>query len=211
MLTSRKIELGLAALIASGAWFATMVPGAQSDSSRLEMLSQMRPTVNPSDFDNLKMSDSTRHATRALMRTSDRDPTPLDFWSNGSDGSQTTLSFEPRVPSRDVDDDAIVGSGLGFTVRAQAPADSEISKWSVIGGAGQESFAITPSGRREMVLVPVAVESSVGDAHFGVGYEINDNAYATLGYVREDRHFTAGNKGWGEKEHFVGISVHARW
>ena len=206
----RRIELTLAGLIAGGAAFTALVPGAHSDTQSIDYLSQMRPSVSLSDFEDMQISSATRNLTRSVldrqMRVEMATPT---FQS--TDGQSAELSFQTRDQRGDASQDDVVGSGLGFTVRAKAPEGSEISKWSIVGGAGRETFAITPTGRREMVLVPVAVESTVGDAHLGVGYEINDSAYATLGYVREDRHFDFGTKDYEEEEHFVGFSLHARW
>jgi hypothetical protein len=103
------------------------------------------------------------------------------------------------------------GRTLGVEITAAPSGASSDANWWIVGGAGRESYAVAPGGLREFTIAPVAAETTIGDAHVGVGVRVSDRAFASIGYVREERKFVLGTQDWEEDEHYVGVGFQARW
>lgn len=102
-------------------------------------------------------------------------------------------------------------SAFGVQVTTSARAVADLPPIFLVGGAGRETYMIAPYGPLNYTLAPAGAEASVGDAHIGVGVELNDKTIATFGYVREQRRYSAGARDWSEDEHYVGVALRARW
>lgn len=111
----------------------------------------------------------------------------------------------PSSPHRDP------RSALGIQITARASTPADLPPVFLIGGSGRETYVVSPNGPREYSLFAAGTETTLGDAHVGIGVQLNANVYATAGYVREKRSFRAGAHNWSENEHFVGMALRARW
>jgi hypothetical protein len=100
---------------------------------------------------------------------------------------------------------------MGVQIRVAPDAGSSEPQWWIVGGAGRESYALSPGSLREYTVAPFSSETVIGDTHLGVAVKLSDHAHASIGYVREKREFHLGREDWEEDEHFLGIGLHARW
>jgi len=103
------------------------------------------------------------------------------------------------------------GSALGVQATVSARAVADLPSVFLVGGAGRETYMIAPYGPLNYTLAPAGTEASLGDAHIGVGVELNDKTFVTVGYVREQRRYSAGARDWSEDEHYVGVALRTRW
>ena len=201
----------MAALIAFAALFATFAPGALSADRDIDTVPSLQQFA-ASDFDDLAMSDASR-AVAASISGRSLDParfsTPSPALNPARNPQRGQVLVTPRAVSQS--GPAWSGRALGIDVTAAPQDGTGKADWWLVGGAGQESYAVAPAGLREFTVAPVAAQTSVGDAHFGVGFKVSDSAYASLGYVREQRKFVLGAEDWEEDEHYVGVGFHARW
>lgn len=216
----RKIEISLAALIAGTAVFAAFVPGASSseseyartdfDATYSNSFAAPIPRFDPAEFQDLQVSDAARAVAASVagsridaQRFNAPAPTYRELRS-------APVQVTPRASAES--GPAWSGRTLGVSITA-APqnADGTTANWWFIGGAGQESYAVAPAGLREFTVAPVAAQTTVGDAHFGVGVRVNEGAYASVGYVREQRKYVLGAEDWEEDEHYFGVGFQARW
>lgn len=202
----RKCEVGLAALIAGAAMFASFSPGANSSDVGF---SAPTPTFNPGDFDDVAVSSASR-AVAAAVTGRRADPARFAIAP-----PQPRQADEPAVQ---VTPTASAGAGpawsgraLGVEVTAVPSGAASSAQWWIVGGAGRESYAVAPGGLREFTVAPVAAQTTIGDAHIGVGFKVTDRAFASAGYVREQRQFVLGTEDWEEDEHYVGVGFQARW
>jgi len=214
----RKIELCLAGAISSVAVFTAFVPGAQSETAQADLLRapavpvpRVNPahSLNPDLYQSLRISDASRSVATAILRGGTRQP---DFFTQEfTPAAQETgtLSIQPNI--RRETGDGWEAEAMGFEVRFTPRSDAEGPNWWIMGGAGRESYAVAPSSLRQYTVTPVTAEAVIGDTHVGVALQLSDTAYASLGYVREQRNFSLGREDWEEDEHFIGIGVHARW
>lgn len=212
MTVTRKLEISLAALIACGAMFGALVPGAISnDRGVYEPPLMDAPTaqISASEFEGLAVSSASRAVAAEVMSG---DAQPSRFARATLNRDQLTpppgVQVSPRASA--ASGPAWSGEAVGLEV-TYALMDAEERRWWLVGGAGRESYAVAPAGLREFTVAPVSAETTIGDAHLGVAFALNDNAYASLGYVRENRKFTLGTEDWEEDEHYLGVGVQARW
>ncbi|MCP2669411.1 hypothetical protein NHF40_00530 [Maricaulaceae bacterium EIL42A08] len=212
MTGTRKLEISLAALIACGAMFGALVPGAISnDRGVYEPPLMDAPTaqISASEFEGLAVSSASRAVAAEVMSG---DAQPSRFAPATLNRDQLTpppgVQVSPRASA--ASGPAWSGEAVGLEV-TYALMDAEERRWWLVGGAGRESYAVAPAGLREFTVAPVSAETTIGDAHLGVAFALNDNAYASLGYVRENRKFTLGTEDWEEDEHYLGVGVQARW
>ena len=212
MTGTRKLEISLAALIAGGSMFGAFVPGASSNDRAVYEVPEMDApvaSIHAGDFADLELSAPSQ-AVAAQVLSGDAQPTRF---------ARTTLSAEQLTPPPGVrvttrasapSGPAWSGEAIGLEITA-APFDTDQGRWWIVGGAGRETYAVAPAGLREFTVAPVTAETTIGDAHLGVAFALNDNAYASVGYVRENRKFTLGTEDWEEDEHYLGVGVQARW
>jgi hypothetical protein len=212
MTGTRKLEVSLAALIAGTGMFAAFAPGASSTDRgvyRPPALNAPAPTFNASDFADLELSTASRAVAAQVMS---REAQATRFTRTAPPRQTLTppagLRIEPRAAAPS--GAAWAGRAVGLEITA-APRDSKERRWWVVGGAGRESYAVAPAGLREFTVAPVSAETTIGDAHLGVAFAVNDKAYASIGYVRENRKYSLGAEDWEEDEHYIGIGVQARW
>lgn len=218
MSAARKIEVSLAALIAGAAMFAAFVPGAApSDIETLEAPDYARisagptPSFSASEFNDLAVSDASRAVAASLAR---QRTDPARFASPAAAPASTriarsSIQVTPRVTAQA--GPAWSGRTLGVDITAVPSGSASEADWWIVGGGGQESYAVAPGGLREFTVAPVAARTTIGDAHMGVGFKVADNAFASIGYVREQRKFVLGTENWKEDEHYVGVGFQARW
>ena len=212
MTGTRKIEISLAALIAGTAMFAAFVPGANSSVNRVYAppeLDAPAARLDASDFADMDLSAPSR-AVAAHVMSGDIQATR--FTNASPTGDTLTPPRGVRVTPRasSTSGPAWTGEAVGLEITA-APLDSRETRWWLVGGAGRESYAVAPAGLREFTVAPIAAETTIGDAHLGVALALNDNAYASFGYVRENRQFSLGAQDWEEEEHYIGVGLQARW
>ncbi len=212
MTGTRKLEISLAALIAGTAMFAAFVPGANSSVRSLYAPPPMDAPdirIDSSDFAELDLSEPSR-AVAAQVMSGEGQTTRFNTTSpvTAPLTPPPGVRVSPRASS--VSGPAWAGQAVGLEITA-APLDSGETRWWVVGGAGRESYAVAPAGLREFTVAPIAAETTIGDAHLGVAFALNDNAYASIGYVRENRQFSLGAQDWEEDEHYLGIGLQARW
>jgi len=212
MTGTRKLEVSLAALIAGAGMFAAFAPGASSTERGVyqpPVINAPLPTIRASDFADMELSAPSR-AVAAQVMSGDAQTTRF---------TRTAAAREPLTPPAGVrvaprasalSGAAWAGQAVGLDITV-APLDSKKTRWWIVGGAGRESYAVAPAGLREFTIAPVAAETTIGDAHLGVAFAINDNAYASVGYVQENRKFSFGGENWEEDEHYIGLGVQARW
>ena len=218
----RVLELALAALIAGGAMFASFVPGAASDTPSHALTPSRTdhapptPRVNPAHmrtpdfYRNLRISDSSRRVANALMR---RASAPLGYTLEPREAesfvARDGVTLSPRAEADS--GDGWSASAMGVQIRVAPDAGSSEPQWWIVGGAGRESYALSPGSLREYTVAPFSSETVIGDTHLGVAVKLSDHAHASIGYVREKREFHLGREDWEEDEHFLGIGLHARW
>ena len=190
MTAVRRIEVSLAAIIAGGALFAALVPGASSSDARYD--DTPTPSFSVSEFEDMAMSDASRAVAASI---SGRRAAPVQV---------TPRASAPSGP-------AWSGRALGIEVTAVPSGAASQADWWLVGGAGRESYAVAPGGLGEFTIAPVAAETTIGDAHMGVGFKVTDRAFASIGYVREQRKFVLGTEDWEEDEHYIGVGFQARW
>jgi hypothetical protein len=212
MTGTRKLEISLAALIAGAGMFAAFAPGASSTDRgvyRPPALNAPAPTFRASDFADLELSTASR-AVAAQVMSGETQATR--FTRSAPEGERLRapagLRIAPRASA--TSGAAWAGQAVGLEVTA-APLDGKKQRWWLVGGAGRESYAVAPAGLREFTVAPVGAETTIGDAHLGVAFAINDRAYASVGYVRENRKFVLGAEDWEEDEHYIGVGLQARW
>jgi hypothetical protein len=208
----RRLEVSLAAVIAGGAMFTAFVPGASSDETA-SAASFQPPALrfDVSQFNDLAVSDASQAVADAL--TGQRaDPArfsaPAPRRAPRTDSAQP-VQVTPRAQA--VSGPTWSGRALGIEVTAAPSGAASDADWWLVGGAGRESYAVAPGGLRDFTIAPVAAETTIGDAHMGVGFKVADSAFASIGYVREQRRFSLGTEDWEENEHYIGVGFQARW
>lgn len=210
----RIIEFGLAGLIAGGATFAAFVPGALSaeesyESARSSVSPPALPSISAADFADINVSGATRSVATAVMN---RETHAARFTAPAprrNAPNEAAVSITPRASA--VSGPAWSGEALGVQVSYAPAKGPNEPNWWIIGGGGRESFAVSPGGLREFTVAPVSAETTIGDSHLGVAMEVGDQAYASVGYVREVRSFSLGTDDWEEEDHFLGVGFQARW
>lgn len=216
MVGPRKIELCLAAAIAGGSMFAAMVPGARSSDladAGLSVGGIPTPSFDMSEFEDVAISSTSKAVVDAVSGQSAASTRFSPPRQNGA-ASNLSLNRATQVTPTVISSSGAAWSGraVGIEVTVTPGGQSASSdRWWLVGGAGQESYAIAPAGLRDFTVAPVASEGTIGDAHMGVGIRVSERAYASVGYVREARKFTLGTEDWEEEEHFIGVGFHARW
>jgi hypothetical protein len=212
----RKLEMALAAVIAGGAVFAAFAPGASSSDSGAGGASFNAPTPSFSvaEFQDVAVSDAARAVASAVAgsRTDAARfviPAPANAADPGERQTRSPVQVTPRASAPS--GPAWSGRTLGVEITAAPSGASSDANWWIVGGAGRESYAVAPGGLREFTIAPVAAETTIGDAHVGVGVRVSDRAFASIGYVREERKFVLGTQDWEEDEHYVGVGFQARW
>lgn len=212
MTGTRKLEISLAALIAGTSMFAAFAPGANSSAGGVYApppLDAPEIRIDSRDFVDLDLSEPSRAVAAQVLSGEIR---TTRFTRSAAPGETLKppagLRIAPRASASS--GPAWAGQAVGLEVTA-APVDSQETRWWVVGGAGRESYAVAPAGLREFTVAPVGAETTIGDAHLGVAFAINDNAYASVGYVRENRKFSLGAEDWEEDEHYIGVGLQARW
>lgn len=220
MRNERRLELGLAGLVAGAASFAALAPGALSapdgvdaglstDARLSAMAPPALPTFSASEFADVRVSDASRAVAAAMVSDEDRTerftaPAPR----RGAPGA-AAIRVTPRAQS--VSGAAWTGEALGVQVSYAPPTGPNEPNWWIIGGGGRESYAVAAGGLREFTVAPVSAATTVGDSHLGLAMEVSDHAYASVGYVREVRSFSLGTTDWEDEEHYLGIGFQARW
>lgn len=210
----RAIELALAALVSGGALFTTFVNDATSQDALSRELPT--PTFDVSQFAQTEASAGSRAAVAAALSRSSPPSRLLsarDYFHEHGGAGRVNLTPEVSVQALSASSapPGWSGSALGVQVTASTRALGDLPPVFLVGGAGRETYMIAPYGPLNYTLAPSGAEASVGDAHIGVGVEVTDKAYLTVGYVREQRRYSAGAQEWSEDEHFVGIGLRARW
>lgn len=214
MRTVRRFELALAGLIAGGASFAALAPGAlSSDQSSDPALGALAPPALPiisaADFADIRISDASRAVAAAVVGGEARAARFAAPAPRRNEPGEAAVSVTPRASA--LSGPAWSGEALGVQVSYAPPKGPNEPNWWIIGGAGRESYAVAPGGLREFTVAPVSAETTVGDSHLGVAMELGDHAYASVGYVREVRSFSLGTQDWEEEEHYLGVGLQARW
>lgn len=215
----RCIELTLAGLVAGTASFAALSPGAfsaheaapypsTSAGASVSALPDL-PRISAADFADIKVSDASRAVAAAVVGDELRSarfsaPAPRRAAPGKGAVRVTPTASTASGPGW-------AGEALGMQVSYAPPTGPNEPNWWIVGGANRESYAVAAGSLREFTVAPVSAETSVGDAHLGVAVEVNDHAYASLGYVREVRQFSLGVDDWEEEEHYVGFGFQARW
>ena len=212
MTGTRKLEISLAALIAGTSMFAAFAPGANSSVRSVYAPPPMNAPelrIDSRDFADLRLSEPSRAVAAQVMsgeiQTTRFTRTPA---AGETLRPPAGLRISPRASASS--GPAWTGQAVGLEITA-APVDGKKTRWWLVGGAGRESYAVAPAGLREFTIAPVSAETTIGDAHLGVAFAINDKAYASVGYVRENRKFSLGADDWEEDEHYIGVAVQARW
>ncbi|MGJ3232583.1 MAG: hypothetical protein ACFE0P_12360 [Oceanicaulis sp.] len=210
----RRVELALAGLIAAGAGFAALAPGALSsyestDPARHAVAPPELPRVSVAEFSNIQVSDASRAVAAAVVSREARAARFAAPAPQRSEPGSAAVRVTPRASAPS--GPAWSGEALGVQLTYAPPTGPNEPNWWLIGGGGRETFAVAPGGLREFTVAPVSAETSVGDTHFGVAVEVNDHAYASVGYVREVRNFSLGTEDWEEEEHYIGVGFQARW
>ncbi|MEQ8435300.1 MAG: hypothetical protein RIA71_13785 [Oceanicaulis sp.] len=233
----RRFELVLAALVAGGASFAALAPGALSapggssasgvstasssalsatsstasrfgDRSAIPLTPPEIGRVSAADFADIDVSDASRAVAASVMSREARAARFITAPPRAEPGAGA-VRISPRASVQS--GAAWSGEALGLEVSYAPPAGPNEPKWWLVGGAGRESYAVAAGGLREFTVAPVSASTTVGDSHLGVAMEISDHAYASVGYVREVRNFTLGTQDWEEEEHYLGVGLQARW
>ena len=205
----RKIEVSLAALIAGSALFTAFVPGASSSDLAT---SAPTPSFSVAEFQDLEVSETSRAVAASVVgRRTDplRFTAPTPEPADAAPRQRPSVQVTPRASA--VSGPAWSGQALGVEVTAVPSGGASDAEWWLVGGAGQESYAVAPGGLREFTVAPVAAQTTIGDAHMGVGIKVTDRAFASIGYVREQRKFVLGTEDWEEDEHYIGVGFQARW
>lgn len=209
MTSVRKFEVSLAAIIAAGAMFAAFAPGASPDEIvGGASFSAPSPSYDVAQFDDVELSNAAR-AVAAAVSGRRADPDRFAAAPPPRAPAQPAVQVRPRAEAPS--GAAWSGRALGLDITAAPSGAASDADWWLVGGAGQESYAVAPGGLREFTIAPIAAETTIGDAHIGVGFKVTDNAFASLGYVREQRRFVLGTEDWEEDEHYIGVGFQARW
>lgn len=216
MAGQRAIQLGLAAGISLAAGIAAFTPltqaGISDISARDMVLAEFAENPSP-----------PLHARTAAVVGALIAPGPPEAPATGRFGYQPdesgapalTLSSEqidfavvPRIGAGDSGGDG--RSLMGFRVTAE-PA-TQGPRWWLVAGAERETYAVAPGeGFRDLNLTQVGGSAAVGDAHVGVAMEVGEDAYLSIGYVQERRHYQLGTQDWEERDHFIGAAFRSRW
>lgn len=213
----RRIEVCLAALIAGGGLFASFVPGASSSdmtgpqSTGAAMDAAPTPSFSVSEFSDVDVSSAAR-GVAATVAGRRADPSRFSAPAPRSEREAARrggVQVTPRASAPS--GPAWSGRTLGVQVTAAPSGAASNAQWWIVGGAGRESYAVAPGGLREFTIAPVAAEAVIGDAHMGLGFKVSDSAFASVGYVREQRKFVLGTEDWEEDEHYIGVGFQARW
>lgn len=210
----RSVELALAALISGGALFTGFVTDAASQSAELQ-----HAAMAGGDTRLIASPDRPAGTRAAMAEVLSRSgslfrilPVSSVLQSDPDTGSvQLTPDISIRAHTHGTALADWSGSALGIEISARTASSPELPPVFVVGGAGRETYMIAPHSPREYSLVPAGSETSLGDAHIGIGVQLNPNVFATVGYVREKRSYRVGSHGWSEEEHFAGIALRARW
>ena len=222
-MTGRRIlELSLAALIAGAGLFSAFAPGAASESPQHDLSPSLTgrdlptPRVNPAHLRNpdfyqdLRISETSRRVAAAILA---RDVSPpvqtLALRETAPNIAMEGFAVSPRAEAES--GDGWSATALGVQVRVTPDTGSSDPQWWIVGGAGRESYALSPGSLREFTVAPFSSETVIGDTHVGVALKLSDRAHASFGYVREKREFHLGREDWEEDEHFLGFGLHARW
>lgn len=213
----RTIELTLAGLISIGAAFAALVPmglAGIADMSAREMIAaafKSEPAPRP---------ELMRPEARAVLAEFSRpgsmsEPEPFGFAPDGGRAialsvpvEQVELAFQPRLEISAGDGEA--RRVLGMSVSASREIEGR--RWWIMAGAEHETYAVAPGAEfGQFDLTRIGGSAAVGDAHIGVAFEVEEDVYASLGYVQQRRRFDLGETEWDEEDHFVGATVRMRW
>jgi hypothetical protein len=222
-MTGRRIlELSLAAIIGGGGLFAAFVPGAAPNAPAHDLSSELTgrslpsPRLNPVSLQNpdfyrdLRISDASRRVANAILApTSSAQTFTPRSESRTPETSMEGFAVTPRARSES--GDGWSATALGIQVRVTPDTGAAEPQWWIVGGAGRESYALSPGSLREYTVAPFSSETVIGDTHLGVAVKLSDRAHASFGYVREKREFHLGREDWEEDEHFLGVGLHARW
>ncbi|KAA5805059.1 hypothetical protein F1654_03440 [Alkalicaulis satelles] len=218
----RSAELSLAALVAGGGLFTAFVTDAapqnpaHAPSADPGALALSAPFVDLDAYSLPQASDGSRQAVAAALSRSGAalrlaEPYPYSLASSDETGFDLGPDVQLRARARAVDGSRWSGSALGVQLTASTRTLSDLPPVFLVGGAGRESYVIAPSGMLDYTFAPAGAFASVGDAHFGVGLEVNDDLFVTAGYVREQRHYRMGARDWSEEDHYAGLALRARW
>lgn len=212
MARRRTIEIGLAAAISLGAGFTAFVPGSLAGMSELATPDPVRAMLE--EAPPAPLNPQTRAALVSFM--------PDARASRDLSGSAPAGEEVAFTVSRDQVDFAVrprleVASDGGregrvFGLQVSAEAETEGQRWWIVAGAERETYVVAPSeGFRELNLSHVGGSAAVGDAHIGIAFEVAEDAYASIGYVQQRRHFRLGTEDWEEEDHYIGAAFRARW
>ncbi len=211
---TRALELGAAAMISIGALFTTFVTDATPQSQPPGTW----PThgFDPRQFVPGNVSTGTR---AVLAETLSRSGTALRFLpatGTAHDGEAEALvhvthDITIRAHTRPKTAVTDSSSALGIQVTARTDTPDDMPPVFIVGGSGRETYVLSPHGMRDYSLYAISGEATLGDAHVGIGVQLNPNMYVMAGYVREKRTYRSGAHNWSEEEHFVGLALRARW
>jgi len=127
----------------------------------------------------------------------------------GADISTSRLNVSTRAHSHS--EDGWQADAIGIEVQFTPQSSASAPNWWIVGGGGREAYGLAPGGINSFTVVPVSSETVIGDTHLGIAYRVSDQAYASVGYVREKREFNLGREAWEEDEHYIGVGFQARW
>lgn len=168
-MTGRRIlELSLAAIIGCGGLFAAFAPGAAPEapihdlSPELTGRSLPTPRLNPASlqnpdfYRNLRISDASRQVANAIMAPTSRAQTFTPRSETRTpEASMEGFAVSPRAQSES--GDGWSATALGVQVRVSPDTGAAEPNWWIVGGAGRESYAVSPGSLREYTVAPTPV------------------------------------------------------
>lgn len=210
---SRAIELGLAALISGGALFTVFVTDAVPQDERL---GPPTPSFDTSQFMMPEASAGTRAVvTEVLSRSGTALRILPSSPPSGEPGEAASVTILPDVTvgtrTGAASPQGRSGSALGIELTARAGNAGDMPSVFIVGSVGRQTYKFAPYGLRHYALAPTGEAAVLGDAHVGIGVQLNDRVYAAAGYVREKRRYSLGERNWNEDEHYIGLALRARW
>lgn len=214
----RVLELSLAAAISGAALFMAYAPAAKPDE-------QMRinetgasafpvPRLNPAHqfhpdlYDTPDVSEASRAVARTILNNG---ANRLAQFQPSQTSPLSAGRFQVSTRAQRQSMDGWEANAMGIEVQFSPQTGESDPNWWIIGGAGRESYGVSPGSLNSFTVTPLSSETVIGDTHLGIAYQLTDGAYASLGYVREKREFNLGREDWEEEDHFIGIGLHARW
>lgn len=214
MRTKRKIELGLAGVISITAAYLSFVPMTSANylsDNMQEMI--MAPFRQNPEAMMINARPEIAEALRDIQPTSRLNDRAGDYASYDESAFRITsedidIRFSPEFVRESTDTSTQRRLGISF----EAEPLNDDRRWWLMGGVEHETYIAVPTdGFRDLSLSQVGGTSSIGDAHAGIAFELNDDMYASVGYVRQKREFNLGRDSWEEEDHFIGASFRARW